>query len=124
MVQEFLYGCYGLDNDASLYGLFAWQMAGGCLKPGPLGQITGCLALDVCFGCLSVSVAFLRPAMRADFNIYLFSGVVHICTWVICGLLCVFVDCVFGSCGAPFARVIAALRRICVLERFGAFPRC
>ena len=112
----------------------------GCLKPGLwlsvldvcLGWLSGgcvCLfvCLDVCwggFGCLSGILGFLEPGMRADLSIYLLPGVIQICVWVICGLLCVFVDCVFGSCGAQFANVIAALRRTGVLERFGAFPRC
>ena len=62
--------------------------------------------------------------MLVKLSIYLFSGAIHICTWVIYGLLCACVDCVFGSCGAQFASGIAALRQTCVLERFGTVPRC
>ena len=78
----------------------AWQMAGfflkpGCLKPG----LCFPLVLDVCFGCLSGILGFLKPGMRADLSIYWFLGVIQICLWVMYGLLCVCVDCVFGSCG-------------------------
>ena len=34
------------------------------------------------FGCLSMNLDFLKPGMRADLNIYLLLGVIHICTLV------------------------------------------
>ena len=97
-------------------------MAGGCLKPGCVKPRLWFLVLDVCFGVLSWILGSLETGMRANLSIYLFSGVIQICTWVIYGLLCAFVDCVFGSCGAQFARDIAALLHTRVLERLGQFP--
>ena len=99
----------------------------GCLFL--LGGVSLSGNMFVCFGCLfgffvwaswfvgarnAGGFGFIF-AVRGDSNLH----VGHL--WL--AFACVLIACL-GRVGPNLASVIAALRRTCVLEMFGAFPRC